>query len=95
MKRNKREFQVDDLVMVYLRKERFLVGAYKKLKMKKIGPCIILRKFSSNAYEIEIPKGVGIAPIFNVENLYPYKEIEEELQEEPIKEEDQTLNWKE
>ena len=40
--------------------------------MKKIGPCIILRKFSTNSYELEIPIGVGISPIFNVADLYPY-----------------------
>ena len=42
------------------------------MKMKKIGPCRILRKFSANAYELEIPTGVGISPIFNVADLYPY-----------------------
>ena len=40
--------------------------------MKKIGPCKILRKFSANAYELEMPTGVGISPIFNVADLYPY-----------------------
>jgi hypothetical protein len=46
--------------------------------MKKIGPCNILRKFEENAYEIELPKGVGISPIFNVSDLYPYRKDDTE-----------------
>ena len=60
MKIREKEFQVGVLVMVYLRKEIFPTKNYNKLKMKKIGPCRILRKFSANAYEIELPKGIGI-----------------------------------
>ena len=41
--------------------------------MKNIGPCKILRKFDANAYEIELPDGVEILPIFNVLDLYPYR----------------------
>ena len=41
--------------------------------MKKIGSCRIIRKFGTNAYEIELPKGIGISPIFNISDLYPYK----------------------
>jgi hypothetical protein len=43
------------------------------MKMKKIGPCNILRKFEANAYKIEFPDDVGISPIFNVAYLYPYR----------------------
>lgn len=68
--------------MVYLRKEIFPIATYNKLKMKKIGPCKIVRKFSTNAYEVEFSEGIEISPIFNVAYLYPYKETETELQEE-------------
>jgi hypothetical protein len=45
--------------------------------MKKIGPCRVLRKFGANAYEIELPDGIGIYPIFNISYLYPYRAREE------------------
>jgi hypothetical protein len=61
------------LILAHLRKERFLRGTYNKLKMKKIGPCRVLKKFGANAYEIELPDGIGISPIFNISYLYPYK----------------------
>jgi hypothetical protein len=70
------QFEVGDQALAHLRKERFPRGTYNKLKMKKIGPGNILRKFGANAYEIELPDDVGISPIFNVSNLYHYREYE-------------------
>lgn len=68
-----------DGVLAHLCKERFPRGAYNKLKYKKIGPCKVLHKFSANAYEIQLQPGIGISPIFNVVELFPYTvDLEEE-----------------
>jgi hypothetical protein len=75
-KRREVQFKVGDEVLSHLRKERFPRGTYNKLKMNKIGPCRILRKFTANSYEIELSDNVGISPIFNVVDLYPYRRDE-------------------
>jgi hypothetical protein len=75
------------LILAHLRKERFPRGTYNKLKMKKIGPCNIVKKFGANAYEIELPDGIGISPIFKISDLYPYKA------EEAREDSEQTEVW--
>ena len=61
--------------MVHLKKGRFLVGIYSKLKMRYFGACKMLKKFDSgNAYKVELPDDMDISPIFNVADLHEYYE---------------------
>ena len=80
--------------MVHLKKDQFPRGTYDKLKWKKIGLCKILRKFSTNAYEVELPSDVGISPIFNVSDMYLYHTDESKHSTES-KETIPEASWKE
>ena len=58
-----------------LRKEHFLVGTYNKLKVKKFGPCKIVKRHDfGNAYEVELPVELNISPIFNILDLIEFYE---------------------
>jgi hypothetical protein len=60
-------------------------GTYNKLNMKNAVPCKILMKFDANAYEIEMPYDVGISPMFNILDMYPYREDDTERSEDQEK----------
>ena len=68
-----------DLVWANLKKERLPKVKSTKLMLRKLGPCQILKKFGTNAYEIRSPPKIGISPIFNIEDLTPFKETNEEI----------------
>jgi hypothetical protein len=87
--RRQLQFEVGDLILAHLRKERFPRGTYNKLNMKKIRPCKVLKKFGVNAYEIELPDGIKISSIFNISYLYPYK-----AEEAGTKNEQPVMQWK-
>ena len=63
--------------MAHLKKKRFPIGTCGKLKDKQIGPCRILDKYKPNAYNIELPHGFNINPIFNVADLRSYNAPDE------------------
>jgi hypothetical protein len=50
---------------------------------------------SSNAYEIELPSGVGISPIFNIAYLYSFNWTEDVSTNELVSDGDHTIGWKE
>ena len=72
LKRREVQFNVGEEVLAHLCKEQFPRREYNKLKFKKIGPCMIIHNFSANAYELQLPPGIGISPIFNVADMFPY-----------------------
>ncbi|EXC16208.1 hypothetical protein L484_024379 [Morus notabilis] len=71
--RRKKTFDVGDLVMVHIRKERLLTDPHLgKLQPRRYGPFHISHKVSDNAYVVGLPDDWEISSTFNVADLYTY-----------------------
>lgn len=66
------EFAEGNLVWVFLHKERFHLGSYKKLKERKIRSNRINRRIGDNAYQVQLLSQVQTLNIFNVAGSTPY-----------------------
>ena len=56
-----------------VRTERLHLGRVSKLGSQRSGPFKVLKRFGTNAYELELPKEFRVNLTFNVSDLMPYR----------------------
>jgi hypothetical protein len=71
-------FKEGDLVWIHLRKEQFPSKRSFKLMPRADGPFRVLQCIRENAYKIELPSDYGVSTTFNVLDLSPYYENQED-----------------
>jgi len=78
-KRREANFQPGDLVWIHMRKERFLSKRKSKLMPRLDRPFEIREKIGPNAYKVDLPSDYGVSATFNVADLSPYHDEDEEI----------------
>ncbi|GKC06371.1 RNA-directed DNA polymerase [Tanacetum coccineum] len=66
-------YREGDLVWIHLRKKRFLVGRFGKLKSREDGHFRVLKNINDNMYKIELTGHYNVSATFNVADLSKYK----------------------
>jgi hypothetical protein len=61
-------------VWAILTKDRFPMGEYNKLAVRKVGPVEIITKINPNAYRLKLPSHIKTSDVFNVKHLVPFIE---------------------
>jgi hypothetical protein len=72
-------FNLGELVWIHLRKERFPSKKKSKLMPRAEGPFLVKVKVNDDAYKIELPDDCNVSATFNVRDLSPYFEDEEDM----------------
>ena len=68
-----------DQVMVFLHRERFLVGTYSKLQSTKYDPYQIIKNINYNAYVVALLDSMGISKTFNMADIYLHYSSDEPM----------------
>jgi hypothetical protein len=73
-------FEPGELVWLHLRKDRFPALRKSKLMPRADGPFKVLEQINDNAYKLDLPVDFGVSPTFNIADLKPYLEEDDELE---------------
>ncbi|KAI4340889.1 hypothetical protein MLD38_025683 [Melastoma candidum] len=77
--RREKIFQPEDLAWIHLRNERFPGKRKNKLMPRAEGPFRIVERDNNNAYKVDLPGDYGISATFNVQDLIPFMEDDDDV----------------